>query len=249
MPKFSVITINYNNCDGLKETLERTCAQSFRDFEIIVIDGWSDDCSSKVLEDMDSQIDHWLSEADSGIYDAMNKGAAIASGEYVIFMNSGDSFASSNVLKSVNSIIANNPPALIYGRALSLHSKKVYQYNDNLWQGMICSHQATFAPHFLLELFPFDTDFKIAADYNFYVQCDQYGYSPKFIDIDIALIDTTGVSFEGFSERTEERMKICRTAYPEDRVYENFRELFRTKNLPMPEWAKTKRGWRNGPSE
>lgn len=98
MKKLSIITINYNDADGLKKTIESVINQSFRDFEYIVIDGNSTDGSKEVLEKYKDKIDIAISEPDSGIYNAMNKGASHATGEYLLFLNSGDNLHNNEVL-------------------------------------------------------------------------------------------------------------------------------------------------------
>ena len=90
--KYSIITVNYNNKDGLRKTIESVIHQTFRDFEFIVIDGCSTDGSAEVLKEYDAQIDYWVSEPDKGVYYAMNKGTRQAHGDYLNFMNSGDCF-------------------------------------------------------------------------------------------------------------------------------------------------------------
>ncbi len=99
--KYSIITVNFNNKEGLRKTIESVIHQTFRDFEFIVIDGGSIDGSVDVLKEYDSQIDFWVSEPDGGIYQGMNKGIKKATGEYLNFMNSGDCFYSSDVLEKV----------------------------------------------------------------------------------------------------------------------------------------------------
>ena len=99
--KYSIITVNYNNKEGLRKTIESVIHQTFRDFEFIVIDGGSIDGSVDVLKEYDSQIDFWVSEPDGGVYQGMNKGIKKATGEYLNFMNSGDCFYSSDVLEKV----------------------------------------------------------------------------------------------------------------------------------------------------
>ena len=99
--KYSIITVNYNNKEGLRKTIESVTHQSFRDFEFIVIDGGSTDGSAEVLKEYDAQISYWVSEPDGGIYQGMNKGIAKATGEYLNFMNSGDCFYNADVLQRV----------------------------------------------------------------------------------------------------------------------------------------------------
>ena len=79
--KYSIITVNYNNKDGLRKTIESVIHQTFRDFEFIVIDGGSTDGSAEVLKEYDAQIDYWVSEPDKGVYYAMNKGTRQAHGD------------------------------------------------------------------------------------------------------------------------------------------------------------------------
>jgi glycosyltransferase involved in cell wall biosynthesis len=90
MPKLSIITINYNNLEGLQRTVESVVNQTWQEFEYIVIDGGSTDGSADFIESQSETIDYWVSEPDKGIYNAMNKGIAKASGEYLLFLNSGD---------------------------------------------------------------------------------------------------------------------------------------------------------------
>ena len=98
MPKLSIITINYNNLEGLKRTLESVINQTWQEFEYIVIDGGSTDGSAAFIESQSENIEYWVSEPDKGIYNAMNKGIAKASGEYLLFLNSGDVLYNDNVL-------------------------------------------------------------------------------------------------------------------------------------------------------
>lgn len=123
--KFSIITVNYNNKEGLRKTIESVIHQTFRDFEFIVIDGGSTDGSDDVLKEYDAQIDYWVSEPDGGIYQGMNKGIKKATGEYLNFMNSGDCFYASNILEKVSHY--NSNADFIVG--------KDYHYNSETHQG------------------------------------------------------------------------------------------------------------------
>ena len=90
--KFSIITINYNNKDGLERTVKSVISQTFQDFEYIIIDGGSTDGSVDVIKKFADRIDYWVSEPDKGVYNAMNKGIQQAHGDYLNFMNSGDCY-------------------------------------------------------------------------------------------------------------------------------------------------------------
>ena len=123
--KFSIITVNYNNKEGLRKTIESVIHQTYRDFEFIIIDGGSTDGSADVLKEYDAQIDYWVSEPDGGIYQGMNKGIKKATGEYLNFMNSGDCFYASNILEKVSHY--NSNADFIVG--------KDYHYNSETHQG------------------------------------------------------------------------------------------------------------------
>ena len=96
--RYSIITINYNNSEGLKRTIKSVISQTSKDFEYIIIDGGSTDGSVDIIKQYATHIRYWISEKDKGVYNAMNKGVAQAHGDYCIFMNSGDCFHSSDVL-------------------------------------------------------------------------------------------------------------------------------------------------------
>ena len=96
--KLSIITINYNNRDGLQKTIESVVSQSFKDFEWIVIDGGSNDGSRELIERYAESISYWVSEPDKGIYNAMNKGIKASNGDYLLFLNSGDSLCDEYVI-------------------------------------------------------------------------------------------------------------------------------------------------------
>ena len=101
MTKISIITINYNDKIGLSKTINSVLNQSWQKFEFIVIDGGSNDGGLEVIEQNKDKIDYWVSEPDKGVYNAMNKGIKVAKGEYLIFMNSGDTFYDDNVLEKI----------------------------------------------------------------------------------------------------------------------------------------------------
>ena len=102
MKKISIVTINLNMKDGLKKSIKSLMAQNLKgDIEYIVVDGASTDGSLEIIESYKNNIDKALVEKDNGIFDAMNKGIKLASGEYIYFLNSGDEFASENILKTI----------------------------------------------------------------------------------------------------------------------------------------------------
>ena len=205
--KYSIITVNYNNKDGLRKTIESVIHQSFRDFEYIVIDGGSTDGSADVLKEYDAQIDYWVSEPDKGIYNAMNKGIAQAKGEYLNFMNSGDCFYSQEILEKVAGY--NDDTDFIVGRD--------YHYNEELQKGhasilpsrttMIhffvatLDHQSSFIRRELFDNSPYNESYRLVSDWIFYVEkIVGEGKQVKFIP-DIVCRREEG----GLSEQQHER--------------------------------------------
>jgi glycosyltransferase involved in cell wall biosynthesis len=104
MIKLSIITINYNNRDGLEKTIRSVIDQRFTDFEFIVIDGGSTDGSVDNIRKYENKINYWCSEKDAGIYNAQNKGIKKAKGEYCLFLNSGDFLYNEDVLNKIKKI-------------------------------------------------------------------------------------------------------------------------------------------------
>lgn len=117
--RISIITINYNNFEGLKKTVESVINQTYGNIEYIVIDGSSTDGSAEYIKQMSPYFHYWVSEPDNGIYGAMNKGIAKATGDYVLFLNSGDAFFESDTLKKVNSYLRHRQNIdVLHGKAI-----------------------------------------------------------------------------------------------------------------------------------
>jgi glycosyltransferase involved in cell wall biosynthesis len=174
--KYSIITVNYNNKEGLRKTIESVIHQTFRDFEFIVIDGGSTDGSANVLKEYDTLINHWVSEPDGGIYQGMNKGIKKATGKYLNFMNSGDCFYASDILEKVSAY--NSDADFIIG--------KDYHYNSETHQGhasiqppritMIhffvatLDHQSSFIKRDLFQDSLYDERYRLVSDWIFFTE-------------------------------------------------------------------------------
>ena len=171
--QFSVITIAKNNLPGLIETKASTEAQSCRDFQWIIIDGGSSDGTRELLRLLDRPNLIWVSEPDRGLYDAMNKGLNLATGRYVIFMNSGDRFSSKDVLKRIDRLIAQEgAPDFIFGDAFEENAKgqlllKPARPLREIRRGMFTHHQAMIYARNSIGETRYDLRFRVAADYHF----------------------------------------------------------------------------------
>ena len=199
--KLSIVTINYNNLEGLKITMDSVVNQTWQEFEYIIIDGGSTDGSAAFIESQSGNIDYWVSEPDKGIYNAINKGIAKASGEYLLFLNSGDIFVSSNMLSSCDQIMANKEAAVFYGQIIvdKDSKEKTIVYPQELTlrylQNMVINHQACFFKlTTLLENKGYDEKYSLAADYHYYLKLYIAGKTFCPILFPVVKYDLTGVS-------------------------------------------------------
>lgn len=114
-PQVSIITVVYNGADCIEKTIESVLGQTYENIEYIIIDGGSTDKTLSIIKRHEDRIDQWISEPDHGIYDAMNKGIELASGEWLNFMNSGDCFVDNEVLSRTRPYLNNDSVSFIYG--------------------------------------------------------------------------------------------------------------------------------------
>jgi glycosyltransferase involved in cell wall biosynthesis len=198
--KLSIITINRNNVTGLEKTIQSVVTQTTTDFEYIVIDGASDDGSVDVIRKHADKITYWVSEPDSGIYNAMNKGIRKAQGDYCLFLNSGDWLIESETLANVFVEIAGLPEAGVYysdrmgtDGYLSVTAE---QYTiDNLLSGGPSHQNSLIKTKLFFEHEFYDERYKIIADSKFFVKefCIYKSVSIHLKNM-IALVDVDGIS-------------------------------------------------------
>ncbi len=201
MNKISIITINYNNINGLKKTIASVASQSFKDFEYIIIDGESTDGSKKFLEEIVSTDLVWISENDSGIYNAMNKGIRLAKGDFLLFLNSGDVLFSEKTIENVQKKI-DGEKDLYFGDAIFKYPKGdvFVSYPDKLTfkffiDNSLC-HQTCFIKRTLFkEIFYYNEDFKVISDWEFmiYALCVK-NISYQHIPETVSYYDLDGIS-------------------------------------------------------
>ena len=197
----SIITVAYNNKNGLEETIKSVISQTCKNFEFVIIDGNSNDGSKELLESYSSQIDFWVSEPDKGIYNAMNKGIRKASGEYLIFMNSGDRFSANDILEKI--IPHFNNEDIVYGNAYyELENRKKYEYKipskitiGSLLKEPICHQSAFFRKELFEKYGMYDENNKIASDWTFMMDIFvHHNISQKYINEFISIFEKTGIS-------------------------------------------------------
>ena len=191
--KLSIITVNLNNKEGLKKTFKSIISQTYKDYEWIVIDGGSTDGSKELIEEYRQYFSFWISESDKGVFNAMNKGLAHVSGEFVNFMNSGDVFYESTTLEKVFSEHLEGD--MVYGNWLiSKDGKMIFvQAPDNVtldffYEKNIC-HQAMFIKSLILKKEGYDENFRIVADWVRWIKMLLDGQTTQHIDHTICIYD------------------------------------------------------------
>lgn len=173
-PKLSIITVNYNNLVGLRRTLDSVLKQTWQEFEYIVIDGGSTDGSTEYLQSKSEHFTYWVSEKDSGIYNAMNKGIVQAQGEYLLFLNSGDHLYNENVL-SENQHLLVGSDLICFNMLVFVENSKIItakpttlRFSD-LYLGTI-PHQATFIKNELFNIIGlYDEKLRVVSDWKFFI--------------------------------------------------------------------------------
>lgn len=231
--KLSIITINYNNADGLRKTMESVFAQTSKEFEYIVIDGASTDNSIEIIREMSAAFNDgndgmmqfkWISEPDTGIYNAMNKGIEIAAGKrivnsfnrselvedknkgneenYVLMLNSGDYLVDEHVIERMT--LELDGTDIVQGNNIEDRNGIVYRnrgygksdidMNDVLHGHFL--HQSSFCRRDLFDKYGyFDESYRIVGDTKFFMNClGLHNATFKYVDIDVANYDCNGVS-------------------------------------------------------
>ncbi len=193
----SIITINFNQAKGLEETIRSVVAQSFDNYQYLVIDGGSTDESVNVIERYKDKIHHWVSEKDNGIYNAMNKGIAAAKGEYILFLNSGDVLISEKALQDFV-LHQDFKGDIIYGDYQFANGQKIYPDKVTPYYFVKSSlpHQSTFFKRSIFDIMGvFDESYRIAADRAFYLKCmvsNQFQW--QHIHYPLTIFDLEGIS-------------------------------------------------------
>jgi glycosyltransferase involved in cell wall biosynthesis len=208
-PKITVVTVTYNAQKYLEQTIKSVIEQDYSNIEYIIIDGASTDGTIDIIKKYEKYINYWISEPDSGIYDAMNKGIDVATGQWINFMNAGDSFSSKDSVWNIIEFLISGIN-LFYGGTNFINNKnKIIAYsppNDlkNIFFKMPCVHQSLFVRTSIMKRYKFNTNFKINADLDFLLKCHKDNFKYTFIDKPIANFQEQGThnnnKIKGFLE-------------------------------------------------
>lgn len=236
--RITIITVNYNNEVGLKRTVKSVVGQSYSNKEFIVVDGFSNDGSVNVIHKFEGCISKWISEPDTGIYNAMNKGILMATGDYCIFMNSGDAFYSSRVLQEVEPHLKSGKD-IYNGNAIYVKDGKVIEWYRkchkdvstlHFYKSSIC-HQATFIKTSLLRTFMYDESFRMVSDWKFWLEsiCI-HNATYEAINIDICCFDTGGVTTTQSERGLREKKKVLNEIFTAKEI-EKYEQQSKKRNL------------------
>lgn len=251
----SIITINRNNAAGLEKTMRSVASQIDGDFEYVVIDGASTDGSVEVIRSFESSLGErlkWISEPDKGIYNAMNKGIGKASGEYLQFLNSGDSLVSNDITLRMTEALKNNEyPSILYGNMLK-DMPEGKAMRDRCFAGREISflgfymgslnHSSAYIRRSLFDRYGmYDEGFKIVSDWKWFLQAIILGgEKPVYVDMDVTLFDMNGISEKNKALDKTERRRVLNELIPPTILADYDRwalSINRMRRLERHSWA------------
>jgi glycosyltransferase involved in cell wall biosynthesis len=216
----SVVTINYNNKDGLLKTVTSIVSQTYNQFEYIIIDGGSTDGSKEIIEQYKNKIHYAVSEKDAGIYNAMNKGILAARGKYMLFINSGDVLFEPTTLAACIPHLQGDT-GFVYGNTFfdKAGNKTFVNYPDKLSFSFFLTdslcHQSTFIKRELFANSLYNETAKIVSDWEFFVvKICKENKSYQHINITVSVFDVSGASSEQLHFNKAERNAVIEKYFP-----------------------------------
>ena len=250
----SIITINRNNAAGLEKTMHSVAVQTYKEFEYIVVDGASTDGSVEVIEKLEAEFVHlkWVSEPDSGIYNAMNKGIRMATGEYIQILNSADCLATDDVIERMCAELERQGrPSILYGNMVKCFPDghkmvdKCFAGQEITMLGMFTgtlNHDPAYIRRELFEKYGYyDESLKIVSDWKWYLQAIiMGGEKPQYVDMGVTLFDMTGISETNKELDKTERKQVLEQLFPKTILADYARFAFpidQIKRLQRHPWA------------
>lgn len=187
-PLITIVTVTFNAEKYLEDTIKSILEQTYdnKEIEYIIIDGKSNDKTIDIIKKYDKHINYWLSEPDKGIFDAMNKAIDMANGQWINFLNAGDTFYNNDVLSKISSHLKQDTDILLSNTNLiKINEKnKIFKANiENIYKTTPCFHQSQFVKTSLLKKFKYNTKYKIVCDYEFMIKCFINNYNFKVVDL------------------------------------------------------------------
>jgi glycosyltransferase involved in cell wall biosynthesis len=242
-PLVSIVTVVFNGARHIEETIQAVAGQTYSPIEHIVVDGASTDGTVDILRRYDESIALWVSEPDSGVYDAMNKGIDLVDDpeSYILFANADDHLYSSEAVE--RAITGSNGEDLVYGRmvlsdeGVSAVTGRQVDLDDLAFQ-TLC-HPATFVKKKVFDrVGKFDTSYVVAADYDHIVRCFAAPVSTRFVVVIVSRMRMGGLSDERFMLSCRERKDVIRRRFP---LFPRLRGVWQVNLYDIP--RNTARRW------
>lgn len=211
----SIITVTYNASELLEKTILSVLEQSYNNVEYIIIDGGSKDATVECIRKYKDQLAYWESKPDRGIYHAMNKGVAKATGAWICFLNAGDVFDNKFVVeKMVAAIPTDKSAKILYGDVITLgkdgeRNEKIASAPCNKHRMYFC-HQSAFVSTNLLRTYPFDENYKMSADFKFFKESYYRGDGFVHMPFPVAIYDMSGISNTNRTAGIRENMDVIK---------------------------------------
>jgi glycosyltransferase involved in cell wall biosynthesis len=245
--KVSIITVSFNSAKTIADTIESVLSQDFPEIEYIIVDGNSSDDTVKIIRQYENRISKWISEKDQGMYDAMNKGIALATGDGIGILNSDDVYMHTHVISEMMALLQEKNAQVVFADLILVNQgddNKVLRYYDSghfhpdkFRYGWMPAHPTVFVRRELYQIVgPFSTTYQIAADYEMLIrmlaiQKASYAYLPK----PVVRMRSGGASTAGLSRNWILNKEIVR-ACQENGIYSNMAMLL--LKIPAKLWGR-----------
>lgn len=211
-PLVSIVTVTYNCRESLQQTIDSIANQTYTNKEYVIIDGGSSDGTIDVIRRNEEKVSFWLSEKDNGIFDAMNKALGHVSGDWLIFLNSGDIFYDNDVLQVCFKNEIGEEYGVVYGETYSRKGKlkmTPFVFHPHGFAPMGICHQSLFVRTSLAQKYRFSMKYKVAADYNMIRTIFNEGYKFYHVPHMISVFDLNGFSKANAFLQLKEVAEIC----------------------------------------
>ena len=211
--KISIITVCYNAIETIEQTILSVIDQNYTRIEYIIIDGESTDGTVDIIRKYSDHIAYWISEPDNGIYDAMNKGIAAATGDYIYFIGADDILLRSSIESLVSKI--QNPGSIYYGNVVLEGCDAIYGGKFSKWKiiKQNIPHQALFYPAEIMKKNPYDLSYPAFADWDLNMKLYTQGNKFEYLPIIISVFGNDGKSSSGDFVFEQNRKRIIRDRF------------------------------------
>ena len=240
-PKISIITVSYNAVATIEQTILSVINQTYENIEYIIIDGGSTDGTVNIIKKYEKKNIDWISESDSGIYNAMNKGVEMATGNYIQFLGADDALSEINVIEKVGKILLENQNIDILSGTVWTVDEKTHM--QRIWdncvddkkidEGYLINHQGMFTKRSVLKKYPFNEKYKIVSDYEFILKTYfDKDIKYKYISLPVAFYSMAGISATDNS-RILEHIEVMKKFHLNEKNIEKYEKELIDKNMKI----------------